>query len=170
MLRIGWESLYYSVRSLLTNHTVIFFKLTSFSCLSPALSPPGSTEEGKTLSVLLLEHKEDLIRCVTQLRPILEFLETVEEEFLPGSEKRVTVQCLLLPPELMWHLFLSLSCGTEHLSPCSISSHATRKAPWSSGSYFMPPVSPASLDARTDGSPCSDSVRFWLCNSCPQKS
>ena len=53
------------------------------------------------MSVLLLEHKEDLIRCVTQLRPILEFLETVEEEFLPGSEKWVTVQCLLLPPELM---------------------------------------------------------------------
>lgn len=58
-----------------------------------ALSPPGSTEEGKTLSVLLLEHKEDLIRCVTQLRPILEFLETVEEEFLPGSEKRVILNC-----------------------------------------------------------------------------
>ncbi|KAM9736932.1 zinc finger and BTB domain-containing protein 40 isoform 1-T6 [Dama dama] len=58
-----------------------------------ALSPPGSTEEGKTLSVLLLEHKEDLIRCVTQLRPILEFLETAEEEFLPGSEKRVILNC-----------------------------------------------------------------------------
>ncbi|XP_028343558.1 zinc finger and BTB domain-containing protein 40 isoform X4 [Physeter macrocephalus] len=58
-----------------------------------ALSPPGSTEEGKTLSVLLLEHKEDLIRCVTQLRPILEFLETGEEEFLTGSEKRVILNC-----------------------------------------------------------------------------
>ncbi|XP_024622482.1 zinc finger and BTB domain-containing protein 40 [Neophocaena asiaeorientalis asiaeorientalis] len=58
-----------------------------------ALSPPGSTKEGKTLSVLLLEHKEDLIRCVTQLRPILEFLETGEEEFLTGSEKRVILNC-----------------------------------------------------------------------------
>nr|XP_058917987.1 zinc finger and BTB domain-containing protein 40 isoform X3 [Kogia breviceps] len=39
------------------------------------------------------EHKEDLIRCVTQLRPILEFLETGEEEFLTGSEKRVILNC-----------------------------------------------------------------------------
>ncbi|TKC53087.1 hypothetical protein EI555_014681 [Monodon monoceros] len=58
-----------------------------------AVQPKGSTEEGKTLSVLLLEHKEDLIRCVTQLRPILEFLETGEEEFLTGSEKRVILNC-----------------------------------------------------------------------------
>nr|XP_058917985.1 zinc finger and BTB domain-containing protein 40 isoform X2 [Kogia breviceps] len=58
-----------------------------------AVQPTGSTEEGKTLSVLLLEHKEDLIRCVTQLRPILEFLETGEEEFLTGSEKRVILNC-----------------------------------------------------------------------------
>ena len=109
MLKIGWESLYYSVRSLLTNHAVIFFKLMSFSCSSLALSPPGNTEEGKTLSVLLLEHKEDLIRCVTQLRPILEFLETGEEEFLTGSEKRVTVEYLFLLSAalcfkpLLWH-------------------------------------------------------------------
>ncbi|XP_061249885.1 zinc finger and BTB domain-containing protein 40 isoform X4 [Bos javanicus] len=69
-------------------------KLEAVEVVQPkALSPPGSTEEGKTLSVLLLEHKEDLIRCVTQLRPILEFLETVEEEFLPGSEKRVILNC-----------------------------------------------------------------------------
>ncbi|XP_059731348.1 zinc finger and BTB domain-containing protein 40 isoform X4 [Bos taurus] len=69
-------------------------KLEAVEAVQPkALSPPGSTEEGKTLSVLLLEHKEDLIRCVTQLRPILEFLETVEEEFLPGSEKRVILNC-----------------------------------------------------------------------------
>lgn len=49
---------------------------------------------GKTLSALLLEHKEDLIQCVTQLRPITEFLEAATEEFLPGTEKRVTVKCL----------------------------------------------------------------------------
>uniref|UniRef100_A0A8C0WEG7 Zinc finger and BTB domain-containing protein 40 n=1 Tax=Castor canadensis TaxID=51338 RepID=A0A8C0WEG7_CASCN len=57
------------------------------------VQPKGSTEEGKTLSVLLLEHKEDLIQCVTQLRPIVEFLETAKEEFLPGSEKRVILNC-----------------------------------------------------------------------------
>ncbi|XP_073759313.1 zinc finger and BTB domain-containing protein 40 isoform X4 [Callorhinus ursinus] len=55
--------------------------------------PKGSTEEGKTLSALLLEHKEDLIQCVTQLRPILEFLETAKEEFLTGTEKRVILDC-----------------------------------------------------------------------------
>ncbi|XP_012577960.1 PREDICTED: zinc finger and BTB domain-containing protein 40 isoform X2 [Condylura cristata] len=53
----------------------------------------GSTEEGKTLSVLLLEHKEDLIQCVTQLRPITEFLETAKEEFLTGTEKKVILNC-----------------------------------------------------------------------------
>ncbi|XP_003783861.1 zinc finger and BTB domain-containing protein 40 [Otolemur garnettii] len=57
------------------------------------VQPKGSTEEGKTLSVLLLEHKEDLIRCVTQLRPIVEFLETAKEEFLTGAEKRVILNC-----------------------------------------------------------------------------
>ncbi|XP_057640751.1 zinc finger and BTB domain-containing protein 40 isoform X1 [Chionomys nivalis] len=55
--------------------------------------PEGSAGEGKTLSVLLLEHKEDLIQCVTQLRPIVEFLETAKEEFLPVSEKRVILNC-----------------------------------------------------------------------------
>ncbi|XP_052571786.1 zinc finger and BTB domain-containing protein 40 isoform X4 [Peromyscus californicus insignis] len=57
------------------------------------LQPEGSAGEGKTLSVLLLEHKEDLIQCVTQLRPIVEFLETAKEEFLPVSEKRVILNC-----------------------------------------------------------------------------
>lgn len=58
-----------------------------------AVRPKGSTEEGKTLSALLLEHKEDLIRCVTQLRPIREFLETAKEGFLPSAEKRVILNC-----------------------------------------------------------------------------
>ena len=170
MLRIGWESLYYSVRSLLTNHTVIFFKLTSFSCSSLALSPPGSTEEGKTLSVLLLEHKEDLIRCVTQLRPILEFLETAEEDFLPGSEKRVTVQCLLLPPELMWHWFLSLSCVTERHFPLQYCFTYCAEAPQSSGSWLHASCIPCAFR-------CMDGWLYplWLresliYNICPQKS
>ncbi|XP_007933874.1 zinc finger and BTB domain-containing protein 40 [Orycteropus afer afer] len=58
-----------------------------------SVQPKGSTEEGKTLSVLLLEHKEDLIQYVTQLRPIVEFLETASEEFLTGAEKRVILNC-----------------------------------------------------------------------------
>ncbi|XP_022369992.1 zinc finger and BTB domain-containing protein 40 isoform X3 [Enhydra lutris kenyoni] len=58
-----------------------------------AVRPEGSTEEGTTLSALLLEHKEDLIQGVTQLRPILEFLETATEEFLPDTEKRVILNC-----------------------------------------------------------------------------
>ncbi|XP_039087220.1 zinc finger and BTB domain-containing protein 40 isoform X2 [Hyaena hyaena] len=58
-----------------------------------AVQPKGSTEEGKTLSALLLEHKEDLIQCVTQQRPILRFLETAKEEFLTGAERRVLLSC-----------------------------------------------------------------------------
>ncbi|XP_062960585.1 zinc finger and BTB domain-containing protein 40 [Cynocephalus volans] len=57
------------------------------------VQPKGNTEEGKTLSVLLLEHKEDLIQCVTQLKPIVDFLETAKEEFLTGTEKRVILNC-----------------------------------------------------------------------------
>lgn len=44
VLRIGRESLCYSVRSPLTNHAVIFFKLTGFSCVSLTLSPQGARE------------------------------------------------------------------------------------------------------------------------------
>ncbi|XP_004592336.2 zinc finger and BTB domain-containing protein 40 isoform X1 [Ochotona princeps] len=55
--------------------------------------PRGCTEQGKTLSVLLLEQKEGLTQCVTQLRPIVEFLQTAEEGFLPSSEKRVILNC-----------------------------------------------------------------------------
>ncbi|XP_045637932.1 zinc finger and BTB domain-containing protein 40 isoform X2 [Ursus americanus] len=69
----------------------------ALSCRKPEdvnmVQPKGSAEEGKTLSALLLEHKEDLIQGVTQLRPILEFLETAKEEFLTGTEKRVILNC-----------------------------------------------------------------------------
>lgn len=64
------------------------------------------------MSVLLLEHKEDLIQCVTQLRPITEFLETAKEEFLTGAEKRVTVSSVsfsLLNSEHFF-FFLPLLC------------------------------------------------------------
>ncbi|XP_043852297.1 zinc finger and BTB domain-containing protein 40 [Dromiciops gliroides] len=53
----------------------------------------GSTEEGKTLSILLLEHKEELIESITQLRPIREFLETAPGELLTGVEKEVILNC-----------------------------------------------------------------------------
>ncbi|XP_044527249.1 zinc finger and BTB domain-containing protein 40 isoform X1 [Gracilinanus agilis] len=52
-----------------------------------------STEEEKTLSILLLEHKEDLIQSITQLRPIREFLETAPQEFLTSMEKEVILNC-----------------------------------------------------------------------------
>ncbi|XP_027697211.1 zinc finger and BTB domain-containing protein 40 [Vombatus ursinus] len=52
-----------------------------------------STEEGKTLSILLLEHKEDLIQSVTQLRPIREFLETAPGDLLTCVEKEVILNC-----------------------------------------------------------------------------
>uniref|UniRef100_A0A674KF57 Zinc finger and BTB domain containing 40 n=1 Tax=Terrapene triunguis TaxID=2587831 RepID=A0A674KF57_9SAUR len=52
-----------------------------------------STEEGKTLSALLLEYREELIQSITQLSPIVEFLETGEEGFLTGLEKRVILDC-----------------------------------------------------------------------------
>ncbi|XP_020838687.1 zinc finger and BTB domain-containing protein 40 [Phascolarctos cinereus] len=52
-----------------------------------------STKEGKTLSILLLEHKEDLIQSVTQLRPIREFLETAPGELLTCVEKEVILNC-----------------------------------------------------------------------------
>ncbi|XP_073173337.1 zinc finger and BTB domain-containing protein 40 isoform X5 [Lepidochelys kempii] len=57
------------------------------------LQQTGSTEEGKTLSALLLEYREELIQSVTQLSPITEFLETGEEGFLTGLEKRVILDC-----------------------------------------------------------------------------
>uniref|UniRef100_A0A8C3FWE0 Zinc finger and BTB domain containing 40 n=1 Tax=Chrysemys picta bellii TaxID=8478 RepID=A0A8C3FWE0_CHRPI len=57
------------------------------------LQQTGSTEEGKTLSALLLEYREELIQSITQLSPIIEFLETGEEGFLTGLEKRVILDC-----------------------------------------------------------------------------
>ncbi|KAM9115893.1 zinc finger and BTB domain-containing protein 40 isoform 5-T7 [Pangshura tecta] len=57
------------------------------------LQQTGSTEEGKTLSALLLEYREELIQSITQLSPIIEFLETGEEGLLTGLEKRVILDC-----------------------------------------------------------------------------
>lgn len=42
------------------------------------------------LTARLLGCEEELIQSVTQLSPIVEFLEAAEEGFLTASEKRVT--------------------------------------------------------------------------------
>ncbi|NXW31745.1 ZBT40 protein, partial [Phaetusa simplex] len=58
-----------------------------------ALQQTESTDEGETLTARLLGHREELIQSVTQLSPIVEFLETAEEGFLTASEKRVVLDC-----------------------------------------------------------------------------
>ncbi|XP_075762774.1 zinc finger and BTB domain-containing protein 40 isoform X2 [Pelodiscus sinensis] len=57
------------------------------------LQNTGSSKEGKTLSALLLGYREELIQSVTQLKPIIEFLESGEERFLTGLEKQVILDC-----------------------------------------------------------------------------
>ncbi|NXN32005.1 ZBT40 protein, partial [Nycticryphes semicollaris] len=52
-----------------------------------------STDEGETLTARLLGRREELIQTVTQLSPIVEFLEVAEEGFLSASEKRVVLDC-----------------------------------------------------------------------------
>ncbi|NWW52431.1 ZBT40 protein, partial [Pedionomus torquatus] len=52
-----------------------------------------STDEGETLTARLLGRREELIQTVTQLSPIVEFLEATEEGFLSASEKRVVLDC-----------------------------------------------------------------------------
>ncbi|XP_074831873.1 zinc finger and BTB domain-containing protein 40 isoform X2 [Carettochelys insculpta] len=61
--------------------------------MGETLQQTGNTEEGKTLSALLLGYREELIQSVTQLSPIVEFLETGVEGFLTGLEKRVILDC-----------------------------------------------------------------------------
>ncbi|KFP99448.1 Zinc finger and BTB domain-containing protein 40, partial [Haliaeetus albicilla] len=51
------------------------------------------TDEAETLTARLLGHREELIQSVTQLSPIVEFLEAAEEGFLTASEKRVVLDC-----------------------------------------------------------------------------
>uniref|UniRef100_A0A8C0BEM9 Zinc finger and BTB domain containing 40 n=1 Tax=Buteo japonicus TaxID=224669 RepID=A0A8C0BEM9_9AVES len=54
---------------------------------------PLTTDEAETLTARLLGHREELIQSVTQLSPIVEFLEAAEEGFLTASEKRVVLDC-----------------------------------------------------------------------------
>ncbi|XP_009585904.1 PREDICTED: zinc finger and BTB domain-containing protein 40-like, partial [Fulmarus glacialis] len=58
-----------------------------------ALQQTESTDEGETLTARLLGCREELIQSVTQLSPIVEFLEAAEEGFLTASEKRVVLDC-----------------------------------------------------------------------------
>ncbi|NXF50520.1 ZBT40 protein, partial [Oceanites oceanicus] len=58
-----------------------------------ALQQTESTDEGETLTARLLGRREELIQSVTQLSPIVEFLEAAEEGFLTASEKRVVLDC-----------------------------------------------------------------------------
>ncbi|XP_042650234.1 zinc finger and BTB domain-containing protein 40 isoform X3 [Tyto alba] len=57
------------------------------------LKQTESTDEGETLTARLLGCREELIQSVTQLSPIVEFLEAAEEGFLTASEKRVVLDC-----------------------------------------------------------------------------
>uniref|UniRef100_A0A8C4URN9 Zinc finger and BTB domain containing 40 n=1 Tax=Falco tinnunculus TaxID=100819 RepID=A0A8C4URN9_FALTI len=58
-----------------------------------ALRQTESTDEGEMLTARLLGRREELIQSVTQLSPIVEFLEAAEEGFLTASEKRVVLDC-----------------------------------------------------------------------------
>ncbi|NWU49044.1 ZBT40 protein, partial [Dromas ardeola] len=58
-----------------------------------ALQQTESTDEGETLTARLLGRREELIQSVTQLNPIVEFLEAAEEGFLTALEKRVVLDC-----------------------------------------------------------------------------
>ncbi|NXT25479.1 ZBT40 protein, partial [Syrrhaptes paradoxus] len=58
-----------------------------------ALQQTETTKEGETLTARLLGHREELIQSVTQLSPIVEFLEAAEEGFLTASEKQVVLDC-----------------------------------------------------------------------------
>ncbi|GAB0198650.1 zinc finger and BTB domain-containing protein 40 [Grus japonensis] len=53
-----------------------------------ALQQTESTDEGEMLTARLLGRREELIQSVTQLSPIVEFLEVAEEGFLTASEKQ----------------------------------------------------------------------------------
>ncbi|KAM3923229.1 zinc finger and BTB domain-containing protein 40 isoform 2-T2 [Leptodactylus fuscus] len=47
----------------------------------------------KTLFDLLMERREELIQCITELSPIIECLDTAEEGFLTNIEKKVITDC-----------------------------------------------------------------------------
>ncbi|KAG8434314.1 hypothetical protein GDO86_012625 [Hymenochirus boettgeri] len=56
-------------------------------------APVTIKENCKSLFELLLEHKEDLLQCITELSPIIECLDTAHEGFLSQIEKQVILDC-----------------------------------------------------------------------------
>ncbi|XP_063291945.1 zinc finger and BTB domain-containing protein 40 [Pelobates fuscus] len=52
-----------------------------------------SADKEKTLFDLLVEHREELVQCITELSPIIECLDTAEEGFLTNIEKQVIIDC-----------------------------------------------------------------------------
>ncbi|XP_040284511.1 zinc finger and BTB domain-containing protein 40 isoform X2 [Bufo bufo] len=50
-------------------------------------------DKEKTLFDLLMERREELIQCITELSPIIECLDTAEEGFLTNIEKKVIIDC-----------------------------------------------------------------------------
>ncbi|XP_075045974.1 zinc finger and BTB domain-containing protein 40 isoform X2 [Mixophyes fleayi] len=65
----------------------------------PELEPPveaepaAHVEKEKTLFDLLMERREELIQCITEVSPIIECLDTAEEDFLTNIEKKVITDC-----------------------------------------------------------------------------
>ncbi|NXW64199.1 ZBT40 protein, partial [Eurystomus gularis] len=57
------------------------------------LQETESTDKEEMLTARLLACREELIQSVTQLSPIVQFLEAAEEGFLTVSEKRVVLDC-----------------------------------------------------------------------------
>ncbi|XP_077314061.1 zinc finger and BTB domain-containing protein 40 isoform X1 [Lithobates pipiens] len=55
--------------------------------------PPALVEKEKTLFDLLMERREELIQCITELSPIIECLDTAEDDFLTTIEKKVIIDC-----------------------------------------------------------------------------
>ncbi|XP_018417865.1 PREDICTED: zinc finger and BTB domain-containing protein 40 [Nanorana parkeri] len=55
--------------------------------------PLEPVEREKTLFDLLMERREELIQCITELSPIIECLDTAEEGFLTNIEKKVITDC-----------------------------------------------------------------------------
>ncbi|KAM8927988.1 zinc finger and BTB domain-containing protein 40 isoform 2-T2 [Pelodytes ibericus] len=57
------------------------------------MKTPIYEDKLKSLFDLLVEHREELIQCITELSPIIECLDTAEEGFLTNIEKQVIIDC-----------------------------------------------------------------------------
>ncbi|XP_063799032.1 zinc finger and BTB domain-containing protein 40 isoform X2 [Pseudophryne corroboree] len=78
-------------------------------------------EKERTLFDLLMERREELIQCITELSPIIECLDTAEEGFLTNIEKKVITDCCegVSHKEAMDRLLRKAS-ETKTLSPDSL--------------------------------------------------